>query len=240
MEADLNQVKSKKSRGEPQYQTGIDVIRKRGIERLGVVTSWAWHDDPRHLLFTMSRYKFVAKMLAGRNCVLEIGCADGFPTRIVAQAVGSVVAVDFDEELITNARERPLDRWPIDFRIHNILHAPLKGTFDAAFALDVIEHIPLRREDQFIENIRRSLTDTGILVIGTPSLESQQFASRQSRQGHVNCKSADDLKATLEKHFSNVFIFSMNDEVIHTGYHKLAHYLMALCCAPKSRARDDR
>jgi hypothetical protein len=32
----------------------------------------------------------------------------------------------------------------------------------------------------------------------------------------------------------NVFIFSMNDEVVHTGFHPLAHYLRALCCQRKS------
>jgi hypothetical protein len=73
--------------GEPHYKSRIDVVRDRGAERLGLATAWAWHDDPRHLLFTLSRYKFVAKMLAGRARVLEVGCADGFPTRLVAQTV---------------------------------------------------------------------------------------------------------------------------------------------------------
>ena len=228
----MNDEKSKVSRGEPQYRRGIDIVRKRGAERLGLVASWAWHDDPRHLLFTMARYKFVAKMLGGYKRVLEIGCADGFPSRIVAQAARSLVAIDFDEDLIANAREQLLDRWQIDFRVHDILEMPMDEVFDACFALDVIEHVPLQQESRFLDNIRRSLTDTGVLVIGTPSLESQKFASRQSLEGHVNCKSGDDLKATLEKYFANVFIFSMNDEVVHTGYYKMAHYLMALCCGP--------
>jgi len=228
---------SKKPRGEPQYRRGIDTVRKRGIERLGLVASWAWHDDPRHLLFTMSRYKFVAKMLAGSDRVLEVGCADGFPTRIVAQEVRSVVGVDFDVEQIADAKDRPLDRWPIEFRVHDIMETPVAGTFDAAFALDVLEHIQPRLEDKFLENVRDSLTDEGVLVIGTPSLESQAIASQQSREGHVNCKSGSELKTTLERHFANVFIFSMNDEVVHTGYHKMAHYLMALCCSPKAPAR---
>ena len=30
-----------------------------------------------------------------------------------------------------------------------------------------------------------------------------------------------------------VFIFSMNDEVVHTGFTKMAHYLLGLCCSPK-------
>ena len=31
------------------------------------------------------------------------------------------------------------------------------------------------------------------------------------------------------RHFHEVFIFSMNDEVVHTGFYPLAHYLFALC-----------
>ncbi len=32
---------------------------------------------------------------------------------------------------------------------------------------------------------------------------------------------------------SYVFLFSMNDEVVHTGFSKMAHYLLALCVTPK-------
>jgi hypothetical protein len=69
-----------------------------------------------------------------------------------------------------------------------------------------------------------------------PSLESQTYASEASRAGHVNCQSGPQLKATLERYFDNVFIFSMNDEVVHTGFHKMAHYLLGLCCGPKKQA----
>jgi hypothetical protein len=65
-----------------------------------------------------------------------------------------------------------------------------------------------------------------------PSLESQTYASPQSKEGHVNCQSGDELKKNLQGYFENVFIFSMNDEVIHTGYYPMAHYLLALCCRP--------
>jgi 2-polyprenyl-3-methyl-5-hydroxy-6-metoxy-1,4-benzoquinol methylase len=220
--------------GEPHYKSRIDVVRGRGAERLGLATAWAWHDDPRHLLFTLSRYKFVAKMLAGRERVLEVGCADGFPTRLVAQTVKSVVGVDFDPQFINDANERKSDRWPIDFRVHDVMAAAVPGSFDGAFALDVIEHIPKQHEDRFLQNIRASLTGEGVLIIGTPSLASQQYASPQSKEGHINCKTAEELQATLQRHFAQVFIFSMNDEVVHTGYSKMAHYYMALCCSRES------
>jgi len=37
----------------------------------------------------------------------------------------------------------------------------------------------------------------------------------------------------LGAYFANVFIFSMNDEVVHTGFGKMSHYNIALCCGPR-------
>ena len=65
-----------------------------------------------------------------------------------------------------------------------------------------------------------------------PSLESQIYASEGSKIGHVNCQSGDVLKNNLKKYFHNVFIFSMSDEVVHTGFTPMAHYLLALCVTP--------
>ena len=70
---------------EPQYQRSLDIVQKRGLTTLGLMTNQAWQDDPKHLLFTLARYKFTAKMLSGRSSVLEIGCADAFGTRLVLQ-----------------------------------------------------------------------------------------------------------------------------------------------------------
>jgi len=167
----MGEKRSEIGTGEPHYRKLMDILTERGVERLGLMTGWVWHDDPRHLLFTLSRYKFVAKMMEGRNCILEVGCSDGFGTRLVAQAVERVVAVDFDSQFINDAIERNSDRWPIDFRVHDMLASPVPGEFDGAFALDVIEHISREQEDRFLRNIRSSLTTKGVLIVGTPSLE---------------------------------------------------------------------
>jgi len=93
----------------------------------------------------------------------------------------------------------------------------------------VIEHIPPEKEYTFIFNLWASVAEHGVLIIGSPSLESQAYASPQSKIGHVNCKSGCALKLLLERYFHTVFLFSMNDEVIHTGFYPMAHYLFALC-----------
>lgn len=213
---------------EPQYQSCVDLAEQRGRTQFGLMTNQTWHDNPRHLLFVLSRYKFVAKMLAGRERVLEVGCADAFGTRVVQQTVGMVTAIDFDPVFIEDVIGRSDPDWPLDARVHDIRDGPIDEGFDAAFALDVLEHIDPRDEERFLTNIAHSLGPQGVLVIGTPSVHSQGFASPASREGHVNCKDGAELRNLMERFFHNVFIYSMNDEVLHTGHDRMSHYLFAV------------
>lgn len=219
---------------EPQYQAHVSLRDTKGLTQLGLFTNATWHEDPRRLLFVMSRYKFVAKMLSGKQRVLEVGCGDAFGTRIVFQEVASICAIDFDEVLVKDVNERMEERWRFDCRVHDILSGPVDGTFDAAYGLDIIEHIPKADEQRFIAHIVQSLSDNGVLIIGTPSVQSQIYASKLSKEGHVNCKDHRELKQLILSHFHNCFLFSMNDEVVHTGFYPMAHYLFAIGAGKKA------
>lgn len=222
-------------KGEKQYREPIRQIKQRGTERLGLMTSWAYLDDPKRLAFTFSRYKFVAKMLCGCKHVLEAGCGDGFATRIVVQEVKALTAVDFDVNFVDDANSRMCERWPFVCKQHDMLEGPVEGRFDGAYSLDVLEHIPPKHERRFLTNMIAPVIEHGVVIIGMPSLQSQAYASPQSKEGHVNCKDQRELKKLMQHYFHNVFMFSMNDEVIHTGYHAMAHYNLALCCGKKNR-----
>lgn len=215
---------------EPQYEILFKVREKHGDTRLGIMVNESWNEDPRRTVFTLARYKFVSKMLAGRKNVLEVGCADAFGTRIVQQGVGHVTAVDFDSVFIEDAQARANPHWPMTTFVHDMLKGPVPGKFDAAYALDVLEHIEPQVEHAFVRNMLASLTKEAVCIIGMPSLESQAHASPQSKAGHVNCKSGNNLKAFMETYFNTVFVFSMNDETVHTGYYPMAHYLIAVGC----------
>jgi cyclopropane fatty-acyl-phospholipid synthase-like methyltransferase len=215
---------------EPQYQPLVELRAKKGLTPLGIVANQVWHDDPRRLLFMLSRYKFVSKMLSGKESVLEVGCGDAFGVRVIMQEVKKVCAVDFDPVFVQDAAARMEIPWAFECAVHDMLAGPVrrKKRFDAAYSLDVLEHIPWKKENIFMSNIVKSLTDHGILLIGMPTLESQRFASKRSKEGHVNCKDHKQLKRLMSRYFNNVFIFSMNDEVVHTGFYPMAHYLFAL------------
>lgn len=220
---------------EPQYQHCLDLRDATGLTRLGLMSSQVWHDDPKRLGFVLARYKFVAKLLAGSERVLEVGCADAFATRVVCQAVQHVTAIDFDPVFVKSAHDNMHADWPFDCCVHDMIAGPVpSSSFDGAYSLDVIEHIDKRDERRFVGNICASLAEHGVLVVGTPSLESQIYASPGSKAGHVNCKTAEELRTLLREYFHNVFVFSMNDEVVHTGYYPMAQYLFALCCGKRA------
>jgi 2-polyprenyl-3-methyl-5-hydroxy-6-metoxy-1,4-benzoquinol methylase len=218
---------------ERQYGVVFDVVEKHGVSKLGLMANESWNQDPKRTLFTLARYKFVAKMLAGCERVLEVGCADAFGTRLVQQTVAQVTAVDFDPVFIDDAKSRLDPAWPIQYFVHDLLDGPVPGLFDSIYSLDVLEHIQPKDESQFIRNMLASLDGNGVMILGMPSLESQAFASPQSKAGHVNCKSGNDLKSLMKDYFHNVFLFSMNDETVHTGFYPMAHYLIAVCCGKR-------
>lgn len=201
--------------------------KENGGVRLGPWTSHLFYSDPKHLVFSLSRYKFVSKLFGGHDSVLEVGCGDCFGSVIVADNVKTYYGVDFDEFIIEDNSNRLSLNRNMNFFAHDILTAPFGKKVTAAFSLDVIEHIPARDEGVFIQNIVSSV-DNGPLLLGTPNIAANKYASEYSKISHINLKSAESLANTLKPFYKTILNFSMNDEVIHTGFSEMAHYIFAL------------
>lgn len=215
---------------EPHFEVLTEFESRVSRDTLGLISNHTWNGDPKKLGITLARYKFVAKMFEGFEEVLEVGCGDAFATRIVQQAVGRVTVSDVDPIFIEDVKARMNPLWEMDVIKHDMTASPLTKIFQGVFALDVFEHIPPKDEDRFLANIVETLTPRGVAILGIPSLESQVHAHPANKVGHVNCKNGQDFRTTLRRHFPHVFVFSMNDEVVHTGYFAMAHYLIAVCC----------
>ena len=210
------------------YKEGTDYQFDTQELRLGPWTSYSLINDPKHMCFVLSRYKFCAKILEGKDTVMEIGSGDGFGLPIIAQAVKKVYAVDWDKRLLEGNAQRLQHLKNVEY-----LHVDLnKGTpdmkVDGAFLIDVIEHLEHKVERAFLSNIVKCLKPAGVLIIGTPNITASQHATPRSRVQHINLKSSKTLRDLMEEYFENVFIFGMNDEVLHTGYAPMCHYLWAV------------
>lgn len=218
---------------EPHFEWIDEKISDTGLVTLGPLTSASFLTDPRSLLFRASRYKFVAKMTSKEDDVLEIGCGDASMSPIVLQCARSLTCIDADKKMIDHARKYTNSAFKIEFLTANLAKSFLNKKFDVIFSLDVLEHIPLELEDDFLKASIMHLNPHGKFIVGTPSLAAQEFTTEANKEGHVNCKSNEELKSTLERHFKNVLTFGMNDEVVHTGYEPFRNYLFAVCFNPR-------
>jgi 2-polyprenyl-3-methyl-5-hydroxy-6-metoxy-1,4-benzoquinol methylase len=221
---------------EKQYSIQFEILNKKGPVQLGPTSSFIWRNDPRHLCFLLSRYKFCSKILNGKNNVLEVGCGDAFGSRLVLQTVNKIHAIDFDPLFISEAKKLySNENLQITFQELDISKSfPVSGPFDAMFALDFIEHIHPTTENAVLKNILTALDSKAIAIFGTPNITSLPYASKESIEGHINLKNASSLLKMLKKYFHDALIFSMNDEVIHTGFFPMSHYLFGIGFFPKS------
>tara|TARA_Y100001978_G_C23442681_1_gene313810 strand:+ start:70 stop:468 length:399 start_codon:yes stop_codon:yes gene_type:complete len=67
---------------------------------LGPVNRATLVRDPKHLGFTLARYKFISKMFKGMNSVFEVGCNEGTGTLVLAPEINEITAIDFDVDHI--------------------------------------------------------------------------------------------------------------------------------------------
>lgn len=85
-----------------------------------------------------------------------------------------------------------------------------------------------------MKSVLMNLKKEGVFIVGTPSLESQVYSKKNIKGAHVNIYTGEQFQEMLSKYFNNVFLFTQNDEIIHTGHFRMANYLLAVCCYKKS------
>ncbi|HEX9060654.1 MAG TPA: class I SAM-dependent methyltransferase [Clostridia bacterium] len=206
-------------------------IQKDKPFTLGEYYSYQMRNTPRHILFTHSRYKFAQKMAGENKTILELGCNEGLGSYFLSEFANSVLGVDFDSNAVEWAKSN-LASPKISFINDNFLGKKY-GEFDTVVSYDVIEHIYADNEDEYMKTVCNNLKDTGILIIGTPNIESRKFSNPEIDGAHVNMYSGQRFKELLNKYFHNVLFFGQNDEMIHTGYMPMCHYLICVCCCKK-------
>lgn len=199
--------------------------------RFGRYISYWYHKSPRRMLHCLSYYKFAAKLIGANKKVLDVGCNEGLGTWLLSKECGFAKGLDFDQDAILSAQKNFFGP-SIEFEVGNILKEP-PGSWDAVVNFDVIEHMLPENAPHFLAAIAANVSPTGLALVGTPSLISQEFASALSKHGHYNIYAPERLEEEMKRYFSYVFIFAGNDEMVHTGYLPLAHYLIAVGCKKK-------
>jgi 2-polyprenyl-3-methyl-5-hydroxy-6-metoxy-1,4-benzoquinol methylase len=190
-------------------------------------------NDMLRLLIRLARYKFIAKQISSKDCVLEVGCGSGLGSVFLGQHCKSVLGIDLNESEIQEARKINRRR-NVKFETGDIFDYHPFAKFDVLVALDVIEHLPPADGKKLVNVLSSLVNDKGMVIIGTPSIYSYPHQGELSKAAHVKCYDLDELCSVVGKYFHRILRFSMNDEIVHTGHPKMAWYYFLLCFMPKN------
>ena len=192
---------------------------------------WVQNNQLRFLI-RLARYKFVAKLLKPTDQVLEVGSGSGLGSIFLGQHAFSVLGIDVKSSEVKDAI-RLNQRANVEFRKADLFELEQTASYDAVVSLDVIEHLTVEDGAKLLKAQTRLLKPGGMLIIGTPSIWSYPHQSSISQASHIQCYDLPDLVELAEKYVTRTISFSMNDEVVHTGYHKMAWYYFVVGFGPK-------
>lgn len=184
-------------------------------------------------LIRLARYKFVARLLRGQDRVLEIGSGSGLGSIFLGQHCAHVTGLELKETELHEARSINR-RQNVEFISGDFFEMDRAQRYDAIVALDVIEHMSVEQGRILINAMAEHLGPRGMAVIGTPSIYSYEYQSPLSKASHVKCYDQAELVELVECSFGRAVPFSMNDEMVHTGFAKMAWYYFILAFAPNA------
>ena len=68
---------------------------------------------------------------------------------------------------------------------------------------------------------------------------AEKSGTNKPKQGteaeNEDVKGIKELRALMDRYFENVFMFGMNDEILHTGYAPMCHYIWSIAAGKKVR-----
>jgi 2-polyprenyl-3-methyl-5-hydroxy-6-metoxy-1,4-benzoquinol methylase len=184
------------------------------------------------LFIRLARYKFVARMVKPRDDVLEVGCGSGLGAIFLGQHARRVTGLEIKAHELAEA-ESINRRSNVRFIQGDFFEYQPDFAPDVVVSLDVLEHLEPAVGEKFVALMARVLDTAGMAIIGTPSIHSYPYQGPLSKASHVKCYDQAELVALAERHFRRTLVFSMNDEMVHTGFGKLAWYYIVICLLPR-------
>lgn len=97
--------------------------------------------------------------------VLEVGCGPCFWTSFVSETARTILATDFNESTLEQARQKNLNWEKIRLEVADAYDlSSVPGKFDGAFAVDWFAHVPQSRVHDFLVGFHKKLEHNSRVV----------------------------------------------------------------------------
>lgn len=180
---------------ESQYSFPYHYIPELRPGKFSGIRYWSW--SHRYL----GGIQLVLDLLAKEDfaSLVDVGCGDGRFLREVAQTYAGkrLLGVDISEQAIRFARAfNP----GIEFMAQDVTVSALPHRFDVATLVEVLEHIPPAKLDDFVSAVARCLRKNGRLVATVP------HRNKPLIKKHHQHFTAENLLAALNPHFKDFVV----------------------------------
>lgn len=184
-------------------------------------------ENPLMTTIKFSRFKFASKLISQNDTLLDIGCGQGLSSIFFSDYCKFVYGVDLLSDFLNH------DRKNIKFikkSIFNIHKKNFNRKINIITLIDFIEHFKKSDGALILSKCSKLLEKKGgTLIVGTPSVYSSKYRSKRSKKQHIHEYDGMELKNLCSQYFNRTFLFSMNDELVHTGFYKLAWFNFVIC-----------
>ena len=161
--------------------------------------------------------KFVLSQIASTDRVLDVGCAEGHLSGIIAGIARSVVGVDIDNNYIENIDKSVKYLKNAEFITGDVLDLKFEERFDVAILVHAIEH--MEKSDAILKKLA---TLARKIVVETPSEETDWIAELLEDMDikdigddkHVKLYNESFLKDELERNGWTDVIVSRGPDVV--------------------------
>lgn len=157
-----------------------------------------------------NRYQFARQFVTGKR-VLDAACGSGYGSAVLARDADFVAGIDISEESIAYAKEN-YSGARTEFQVGSIDNLPYDdASFDVVVSFETLEHVSETVQKKFLCEIKRVLTEDGILVMSTPN--HSVYSKRGANEFHVKELKYAEFKDMLEETFEFVKLFNQQFEI---------------------------
>jgi len=156
------------------------------------------------------RYAFMASLISDSDIVLDVGCGEGFGTKILSEKAMKVFGVDYHPQVVEYAKKMYTDdSGKLVFKEGDCYRLDFEdGFFDMICAFDLIEH--LTDEDLFLEKLHRLLRKGGKLVLSTPNKLIHLIQLGNIYEFHHKEYFHNEFTNLISSHFDDMDVYAQN------------------------------
>ena len=160
--------------------------------RAGIYDESMGYDKPEVVQALRPLIDHLVRRFEGKS-LLEIACGPGFWTQHIAIAAQSILATDYNESTLAEARKKNLGP-TVTLRVADAYQLPNFGRiFDAAYAGDWFCHVPIRQRENFLRGLHAHLSPGATVIFCDQSSRQKLLTKDFDAEGnHLQMRSLPD------------------------------------------------